>query len=282
MGNVECAALRRRSWSCPRAAEKCSSCCALKSCRPRRSLGGSAFPATWSRSTCIWRSSAAMTCWSERDLQSSIFERRRAHSLGAHALPTRRGQCRSALRGNPMDSDPSSSRARWRREAAIDWLSRIRTGAMTRADRDAFDAWLAADEANRAAFEKAFALWRDLKGVSIPAAAAPSKAAALAAGGGHARRHAPVLLRERPHYPLASGFRHRRRPIEDRNAGRRIAHRARSRRARSPSIIPTAGDISRFSRAKPGSPWRAIRPGPSSSKPPAGRRRPSAPVSILR
>jgi transmembrane sensor len=82
-----------------------------------------------------------------------------------------------------MDSDPSSSRDQWRREAAIDWLSRIRTGAMTRADRDAFDAWLAADEANRAAFEKAFALWRDLKGVSIPAAAAPSR---------------------QPHWPLAA------------------------------------------------------------------------------
>lgn len=87
-----------------------------------------------------------------------------------------------------MDSDPLPSGDRERREAAIEWLSRIRTGAMTRADRDAFDAWLAADEANRAAFEKAFALWRDLKGVSIPAVSAPSRrpsrrlaAAALAA-----------------------------------------------------------------------------------------------------
>ena len=62
-----------------------------------------------------------------------------------------------------------------RRDAAIDWLSRIKAGTMTRSDRDAFDAWLEADEANRAAFEKAFALWRDLKGVLIPAAAVPSR-----------------------------------------------------------------------------------------------------------
>jgi transmembrane sensor len=74
-----------------------------------------------------------------------------------------------------MHSDPSSSGDQGRREAAIDWLSRIRTGAMTRTDRDAFDAWLSADEANRAAFEKAFAVWRDLKGVSIPAVAAPPR-----------------------------------------------------------------------------------------------------------
>jgi transmembrane sensor len=74
-----------------------------------------------------------------------------------------------------MHSDPSPSGDQGRREAAIDWLSRIRTGAMTRADRDAFDAWLAADEANRAAFEKAFAVWRDLKSVSLPAVAAPPR-----------------------------------------------------------------------------------------------------------
>lgn len=74
-----------------------------------------------------------------------------------------------------MHSDPSTSGDQERREAAIDWLSRVRTGAMTRADRDAFDIWLSADEANRAAFEKAFSLWRDLKGLSIPAAAAASR-----------------------------------------------------------------------------------------------------------
>ena len=65
-----------------------------------------------------------------------------------------------------------------RRDAAIDWLSRIKAATLTRAERDAFEAWLAADEANRTAFDESTALWKELKGVSVPsdaADAAPAK-----------------------------------------------------------------------------------------------------------
>ncbi len=77
-----------------------------------------------------------------------------------------------------MHSDKSSSDHRNRRDAAIDWWARMKAGTLSRAERDAFEAWLAEDEANRAAFDESSALWSELKGVSrpsIPAKTAPER-----------------------------------------------------------------------------------------------------------
>lgn len=69
-----------------------------------------------------------------------------------------------------MNRAPRSSGDKARRDVAIEWLSRIKAGTVTPADQVAFEAWLEADDANRAAFEKSSALWGELGGVSLRAA----------------------------------------------------------------------------------------------------------------
>jgi transmembrane sensor len=75
-----------------------------------------------------------------------------------------------------MNRDPRSSGDKARRDAAIEWLSRIKAGTITRSDHKAFEAWLEADNANRAAFDKSSALWGELGGVLLPAAAVAAPA----------------------------------------------------------------------------------------------------------
>ena len=57
------------------------------------------------------------------------------------------------------------------RNAAHDWQTRIEAGEMTPANRQAFEAWLAADPRHRAAYDRAASLWRQvgaLDGTALP------------------------------------------------------------------------------------------------------------------
>ncbi|WP_162906601.1 FecR family protein [Algihabitans albus] len=51
------------------------------------------------------------------------------------------------------------------RIAAHDWQARIEAGDMTPAERQAFDAWLAADPRHRSAYDRAARLWREVAGI---------------------------------------------------------------------------------------------------------------------
>jgi transmembrane sensor len=74
-----------------------------------------------------------------------------------------------------MHRAPTSSEKKSRRDTAVEWLSRIKSGNMTQVDREAFEAWLQDDDANRAAFDKSLALWKELKGVSVATVATPAR-----------------------------------------------------------------------------------------------------------
>lgn len=63
-------------------------------------------------------------------------------------------------------------------EAATAWFVRMRSDAVSEADRECFRAWLAEDSAHRRAYADAEALWREMGEIPDPRAAPPDRTAA--------------------------------------------------------------------------------------------------------
>jgi transmembrane sensor len=61
-----------------------------------------------------------------------------------------------------MTEQPSSADQLSAEREARDWIVRLSSGTMARAEREQFRQWLAASAVNRAAFERERAFWRDL------------------------------------------------------------------------------------------------------------------------
>ncbi|HUB65379.1 MAG TPA: FecR domain-containing protein [Methylocella sp.] len=60
-------------------------------------------------------------------------------------------------------------------DAAIDWMVRMKEGALSRKEQAAFEAWLAADPANAAAYDDIEQLSADLSGLRLPRQAKPAR-----------------------------------------------------------------------------------------------------------
>ncbi len=80
-----------------------------------------------------------------------------------------------------MRPDSTSSDHQDRRDAAIDWWTRLDAGGLSRKERAAFGAWLAEDKANQAAFDACCRVWGELKGLPRTAVAANFSSDARAA-----------------------------------------------------------------------------------------------------
>ena len=157
--NRDCAACAPPPTCCRHAAARFSSWPRSRTFRSTKSRKNCIFPATWWKSTCASPCIAAGRP-SASFLPCGLLFLNAGASYHMSALVRfRASNGRTSAR---MTEDEGHSPRTDAHDSAIFWWVRKKAGPLSREDQAAFDAWLAAGAAHKAAFDEISTMWEDV------------------------------------------------------------------------------------------------------------------------